>query len=63
MPSGKSVWKEKNRRVSKAKCAECKKELHGVPRLNPNEMKKLAKSKKRPFRPYGGYLCSRCILE
>jgi large subunit ribosomal protein L34e len=46
-----------------AKCAICKKPLHGVPRLNPSGMRKLAKTKKRPERPYGGNLCSECMRE
>lgn len=46
-----------------AKCARCKKPLHGVPRLRPAQLKKLSKSKRRPSRPYGGYYCSSCMRE
>ncbi len=42
-----------------AKCAICKKPLHGIPR----NVKKLPKSKKRVSRIYGGYLCSKCSRE
>jgi len=63
IPSGRIIIKEKRKRVSVAKCANCGKILHGVPRLQASKMKKLAKSKKRPNRPYAGYLCSRCVRE
>lgn len=43
-----------------AKCALCKKPLHGVPRRNPAQLRKLPKSSRRPERPYGGNLCSSC---
>jgi large subunit ribosomal protein L34e len=43
-----------------ARCGNCGKTLHGVPRLRPADLKKLAKTEKRPERPYGGHLCSAC---
>jgi large subunit ribosomal protein L34e len=46
-----------------ARCAVCGKQLHGVPRKFPAKMKKIAKTAKRPERPYGGYLCSGCMRE
>jgi len=39
------------------KCAICKKPLAGTVR-NPRDV---PKSKKRPNRPYGGYLCAECL--
>lgn len=48
------------RKPSKAVCGACGKVLPGVLRERPYRMKTLAKSKKRPERPYGGVLCSRC---
>ena len=62
-PSGRIVIRLKKKKPKKAKCAICKKPLHGVPRLIPSKMKKLAKTKKRPERLYGGYLCSRCLKD
>ncbi|MEM7825490.1 MAG: 50S ribosomal protein L34e [Candidatus Aenigmatarchaeota archaeon] len=53
--------KKKKPRISK--CAICKKPLHGIKKLLPSEAKKLAKSKKRPERIFGGYLCSNCLKE
>jgi len=48
------------RKASKAQCGACGAYLKGVPRLTNTQAKNLAKSKKRPERPYGGVLCSRC---
>ncbi len=59
-PGGKTVLRYKKKKTSKHVCAECGKLLHGVPRGRPYEIRKLAKSKKRPNRPYGGYLCPEC---
>ena len=46
---------------SKAKCAKCGAVLKGVPRERPYKMQNMAKTKKRPSRPYGGFLCSKCM--
>jgi large subunit ribosomal protein L34e len=42
------------------KCAVCKKELKGTPRAFDFDKKKMGISKKRPERPFGGYMCSSC---
>lgn len=62
-PSGKSVVRKGKRKPSMAKCANCGAPLHGTPRLKPIKLKRLPKSKRRPNRPYGGNLCSRCTRE
>ncbi|MBN2330640.1 MAG: 50S ribosomal protein L34e [Candidatus Aenigmarchaeota archaeon] len=46
-----------------ARCAVCKRPLHGVPSGLPSEMRKLKKTSKRPDRPYGGNMCSACSRE
>jgi len=62
-PGGKTVIHYRKRKPSKAKCAICKKPLHGVPRERPTKLRKLSKTEKRPSRPYGGYLCAKCLRE
>ncbi|MET1101595.1 MAG: 50S ribosomal protein L34e [Pyrodictiaceae archaeon] len=62
-PGGRLVWRPVKHKRSKAKCAWCHRELHGTPALPKVEIKKLPKSSRRPERPYGGYLCSRCLRE
>lgn len=59
-PGGQTVLRYKKKKPSKHVCAECGQLLHGVPRKRPYEINKLSKSKKRPNRPFGGYLCTKC---
>ncbi|WP_042667804.1 50S ribosomal protein L34e [Desulfurococcus amylolyticus] len=57
-----SVHYEK-RRPNAARCAICGRPLNGVPALRPVELRKLAKTEKRPERPYGGYICHECLAR
>ena len=59
-PGNRVVLHFEKRSPKKAKCALCKKELHGIPRLVPTKFKNLPKTKKTVSRPYGGFLCSSC---
>lgn len=63
LPSGRNVIKIKKEKPKAAACAVCKKPLHGVPRKDPVQLRKLAKTERRPERAYGGYLCSACSRE
>jgi len=51
------------RKPAKAKCAECGSVLQGVPRAFPYKIKLMSKTKKRPERMYGGYLCGKCTKK
>ena len=62
-PGNRLITQHKKRRPKIAKCGICRKPLHGVPRRNPADMRKLAKTKRRPERPYGGNLCSSCMRD
>ena len=62
-PGNRLITRYEYKKPKVAKCAICKKPLHGVPRINPVEMRKLAKSSRRPRRPYGGNLCSSCMRD
>ena len=62
-PGSRTVLQFRKRKPSKAKCSKCGKILSGVPRERPYKMKRLAKTKKRPERPYGGELCSACTRQ
>jgi len=62
-PGGKTTFHFRRRKPSKAKCADCKTELAGVPRELPRKMTNLPKTAKRPDRPYGGVLCSACTRK
>jgi len=60
-PGGEVRIHYEKRRPSEAKCAICGRPLNGVPALRPSQLAKLAKTEKRPERPYGGYICHRCL--
>ncbi len=58
-PGGRTVIHFEKKKPKPARCAICKAELKGIPR----DVKGLPKTKKRPERPYGGYLCSKCMRK
>ena len=60
-PGGRTVIHYKRRIPQKAHCATCGAILPGVASKNPTEQRKLAKTERRPERPYGGMLCSSCM--
>jgi large subunit ribosomal protein L34e len=62
-PGGKTVLQYKKRQPARAVCAECGAVLAGVPRERPYKMQRMPKTKKRPERPYGGVLCSKCTRK
>ena len=53
----------RKRKPSKAKCGGCGVELKGVPRERPYRMQNMPKTAKRPERPFGGVLCSKCMRK
>ncbi len=63
LPSGRVVARFKRGKTRAAKCAKCGKPLHGMPRLHQADMRKLAKTEKRPERAFGGFYCSACTRE
>jgi len=63
LPGGASIIHYIRKRPKKAVCAKCGKPLHGVAGGLTSKVRGLAKSKKRPERPYGGKLCSKCARE
>lgn len=63
LPGGRNTVHYEKRKPGKAKCGKCGALLKGVPRERPYKMQKMPRSVKRPERPYGGNLCSRCTRE
>ncbi len=61
VPGGETKLHYKKQKPKVAKCGNCGAVLKGVPREFPFRMAKMAKTLKRPERPYGGVLCSRCM--
>lgn len=63
VPGNRSVVHYRKRKPSAAKCGKCGAVLNGVPRERPYKMMNMAKTAKRPERPYGGVLCSKCMRK
>ena len=59
-PGGRTIVHYKERKPAKAKCGKCWDALKGTARERNVKMKNMPKSFKRPERPYGGNLCSKC---
>ena len=62
-PGGDTKIAYRRRKPARVLCAECGQVLHGFKQLRPSQVAHTAKSKRRPERPYGGVLCSRCSRE
>jgi large subunit ribosomal protein L34e len=62
-PGGKTTLHYRKRKPKVAHCSKCRAILKGVPRERPYKMVNMPKTAKRPERPYGGKLCSKCMRE
>jgi len=62
-PGGITKVVYKKKKPAKAQCAKCGETLKGVPTERMYKMTNMAKTRKRPERPYGGVLCSKCMRE
>ena len=51
------------RKPAISKCANCRKELKGIPRERPSDFRNLTLSQKTVSRPFGGFLCSPCSRD
>lgn len=58
-PGARTVVHRVQRRPKQAHCAVTGEKLKGVPRAHPSELTNMAKTKKRPERPFGGVLSSK----
>ena len=63
VPGGRTSTFFKKRKPQPAKCGKCGDVLKGIPREFPFRMRKMAKTKKRPERPFGGVLCTKCMRK
>ncbi len=60
-PGGKTVIHYVVRNPKQGRCAVTGQILNGIPRVAPVALKRLAKTKKRPQRPFGGVLSSKAM--
>ena len=60
-PGGRIAIHYRKEKTGKHVCAICGRPLHGVPHgKRPSQVRKLAKTEKRPERIFGGILCADC---
>ncbi len=62
-PGGRVVYHYRHKKHSPARCARCGRPLNATPTGPRSKMAKIPKSQRRPNRPYGGNLCSKCLRE
>ena len=60
-PGGVSKLKHVIRKPKQGHCANCNAVLHGTPRSTARQMSRMSKTKKKPSRPFGGMLCTKCM--
>ena len=54
-----TMFKHKKPRLPS--CGACGITLRGVPKATKAKLRNMAKTAKRPSRPYGGVLCPKCL--
>ncbi len=62
-PGGRLAIHYERKKPKFARCSNCGRVLYGIPRVRSIEIKRVAKTERRPERPYGGNLCSSCMRE
>lgn len=62
-PGGKVVLSFRDRKAGKPQCKMCGEYLKGVARGRTSEISKYSKSHRRPERPFGGVLCTKCMRK
>lgn len=63
LPSGEGGTRYKKEVPSTILCSLCSQPLGGVPHATTAEIRKLNRSKRRVWRPYGGQICSNCLKK
>ena len=59
-PGGRRVTHYRPRQHGRAQCGVCKSPLQAVMTARPRVLRNVPKTERRPERPYGGVLCSKC---
>ena len=63
VPGNRVSLQYKKKKPKAARCGNCGAVLKGVPRELPFRMRSMSKTRKRPERPFGGVLCSKCMRQ
>ena len=62
-PGGRYVIHYENKTYGKPQCGQCGETLKGMSIGTSTTLRKLSKTQRRPERPYGGVLCSKCMRK
>ena len=62
-PGNRTVTHTKPKKTGHHECALCHGILHGTPRGTVVQIRKMKKSERKPTRPFGGQLCSKCTRD
>lgn len=63
MPGGRSKLVYRREKYGSPQCALCGNVLIGVPSGSASKIHKLTRSQRKPTRPFGGQLCSKCFRK
>jgi large subunit ribosomal protein L34e len=63
LPGGRFETHYKREKPDVSRCSRCGRELSGIPRLIPSELRKLSASQRGIERIYGGQLCHGCLRD
>ncbi|MCS7115429.1 MAG: 50S ribosomal protein L34e [Candidatus Bathyarchaeota archaeon] len=61
LPGGRSKYHFEKEKTKAPPCFLCGKPIAGIPRLNPAEIRKQNRSKRKVSRPYGRQVCHNCL--
>ncbi|MEM3622507.1 MAG: 50S ribosomal protein L34e [Candidatus Bathyarchaeia archaeon] len=61
LPGGRSQVHYKRKKTPAPSCFICGQPLAGIPKTIPSKMRKLNRSKRRIWRPFGGQICHNCL--
>ena len=62
-PGNRTVTHTKPKKTGHHECALCHGILHGTPRGAVVQIRKITKTERRPTRPFGGQLCTKCTRK
>ncbi|MCK4435092.1 50S ribosomal protein L34e [Candidatus Bathyarchaeota archaeon] len=61
LPGGRKTIHYRRRVSFSVCCSVCGRPMSGVPHLSVSETRKLSRTQRRVWRPYGGQLCPKCL--
>lgn len=63
LPGGSNLTHYKKEKMATPSCLVCGRPLAGLPHSTQAKIRKLNRSEKRIWRPYGGQVCQNCLKD